>query len=64
MQRYTINRDFLENIRQAGGTGKYQEFAEAALRGFGVKVNPQDGIAFCYRWTAPGGKHRRKVVDH
>ena len=41
MQRYTINRDFLENIRQAGGTGKYQEFADAALRGFGMKVTPK-----------------------
>ncbi|CAE6860729.1 Tyrosine recombinase XerC [Paraburkholderia nemoris] len=64
MQRYTINRDFLETIRQAGGTGRYQEYADAALRGFGVKVTPQGGIAYYYRWIAPGGRHGRKVVGH
>lgn len=64
MQRYTINRDFLETIRQAGGTGKYQEYADAALRGFGVKVTPQGGIAYYYRWTQPNRKHARKTVGH
>lgn len=69
MHRYTINRDFLEIIRQAGGTGNYQEYADNALRGFGVKVTPQGGISYCYRWTAPAAangkkKHPRKTVGH
>ncbi len=64
MQRYTINRDFLENIRQAGGTGKYQEYADAALRGFGVKVTPKGGVTYYYRWSSPNGKHPRKTVGH
>ena len=46
MARHTINRDILETIRQAGGTGRYEEYADVALRGFGVKVTPQGGIAY------------------
>ncbi|MCO4880512.1 site-specific integrase [Paraburkholderia caribensis] len=64
MQRFTINRDFLEQQRQAGGTGKYREFADDHLRGFGVKITPQGGIAYYYRWTGTDGKHHRKVVGH
>jgi hypothetical protein len=44
MARHTINQKFVENLHRQSGTGKYQEFADDALRGFGVKVTPQGGI--------------------
>jgi hypothetical protein len=55
MQHHTIHSDFLEAIRQAGGTGKYQEFADNALRGFGVKVTPNGGISHVFPCTASAG---------
>ncbi|WP_288829995.1 hypothetical protein [uncultured Paraburkholderia sp.] len=61
MARYVINCDFLENIRQRGGTGKYQEYADAALRGFGVKVTPQGSIAYYFWLTQPNGRYGARL---
>ncbi|MFL9998291.1 tyrosine-type recombinase/integrase [Paraburkholderia sediminicola] len=58
-QRHRIDRAFLRAIVP---TGKYQEFVDDELRGFGVKVTPTGSIAFCYRWQRPDGTQGRKVI--
>jgi hypothetical protein len=52
MARHTINQKFVENLHRQSGTGKYQEFADDALRGFGVKVT-RGGITI-----TTGGGHQ------
>ncbi|SAK70840.1 hypothetical protein AWB79_03864 [Caballeronia hypogeia] len=57
----TIDRDFLRGIV---ATGKYQEYADNKLAGFGVKVTPTGAVAYTYRYTAPDGSRPRKIIGH
>lgn len=59
MPRHRIDRAFLRDIT---ATGDYQNFADAELRGFAVKVTPAGKIAYCIRWVKPDGSHGRKVI--
>jgi site-specific recombinase XerD len=61
MARHKIDRTFLRAIV---ATGKWQEFADAELRGFVLKVTPTGAISYTYRWTAPDGTRSRKVIGH
>jgi hypothetical protein len=45
--RYKIDRSFLRGIKP---TGDWQEFSDAELRGFTVKVTPTGTINYTYRW--------------
>ncbi|MBR8161321.1 site-specific integrase [Burkholderia vietnamiensis] len=60
-QRFKIDRDFLRAIRP---TGKYQEFVDADLGGFGIKVTPAGTVSFTIRWTKPDGAQGRRVIGH
>ncbi len=59
--RIKIDREFLRSL---SGTGKYQEFTDLELRGFGVKVSPAGTVAYTVRWLKPDGKQGRTVVGY
>ncbi|KWB17812.1 hypothetical protein WL32_25245 [Burkholderia cepacia] len=60
-QKFKIDRDFLRSIQP---TGKYQEFVDFEVRGFGVKVTPTGTVTYTVRWTKPDGKQGRKVIGY
>ncbi len=59
LTRHKITREFL---RALAPTGHYQEFADAELRGFGVKVTPTGTITYTYRWRKPDATQARRVI--
>jgi hypothetical protein len=61
MAKLSITPEFLRSIRK---TGKYQDYRDADLPGFALKVTPQGGIGYTYRWTKPDGTQGRKVIGH
>ncbi|QBQ96302.1 site-specific integrase [Paraburkholderia pallida] len=60
-QRFKIDRDFLRAIKP---TGKYQEYVDADLGGFVVKVTPAGSVSFTIRWTKPDGSQGRRVIGY
>lgn len=60
-QKFKIDREFLRSIV---ATDKYQEFGDAELRGFAVKVTPSGAVSYTVRWTKPDGKQARRVVGY
>jgi Arm DNA-binding domain len=61
MAKHAITREFIRSIK---ATGKYQDYRDADLAGFALKVTPKGGIAYTYRCTKPDGKQGRKVIGH
>jgi integrase len=57
--RYKIDRSFLRGIKP---TGDWQEFSDAELRGFTVKVTPTGTINYTYRWRKPDGTQGRRTI--
>lgn len=60
-QRFKIDRDFLRTITP---TGRYQEFVDADVRAFVVKVTPIGRISYTIRWTKPDGSRGRRVLGY
>ena len=60
-QRFKIDRDFLRSIIP---TGRYQEFVDADVRAFVVKVTPAGRISYTIRWTKPDGSRGRRVLGY
>lgn len=60
-QRFKIDRDFLRALRPSG---KYQEYVDADLGGFVVKVTPAGGVSYTIRWKKPDGKQGRRVIGY
>ncbi|MBW9108117.1 tyrosine-type recombinase/integrase [Paraburkholderia phenoliruptrix] len=51
-------------MRAIKPTGKYQEFVDAALPGFVVKVTPAGSSSYTIRWTKPDGRQGRRVIGY
>ncbi|MDR5772910.1 MULTISPECIES: tyrosine-type recombinase/integrase [unclassified Caballeronia] len=60
-QRFKIDRDFLRAICP---NGKYQEFVDADVRAFVVKVTPSGRVSYTIRWTKPDGSRGRRVLGY
>ncbi|SAK50746.1 phage integrase family site specific recombinase [Caballeronia pedi] len=60
-QRFKIDRDFL---RALCPNGKYQEFVDADVRAFVVKVTPAGRVSYTIRWTKPDGSRGRRVIGY
>ncbi|MGF6538924.1 tyrosine-type recombinase/integrase [Paraburkholderia youngii] len=57
--RVEITRDF---VRALVPTGKFQDYSDAALKGFGVRVTPAGSIQFTVRFRRPDGTFGRKRI--
>lgn len=60
-QRFKIDREFLRAVQL---TGRYQEFVDAEVRAFVVKVTPAGRISYTIRWTKPDGSRGRRVLGY
>ncbi|WP_368620534.1 tyrosine-type recombinase/integrase [Paraburkholderia sp. BR13444] len=57
--RVEITRDF---VRTLVPSGKFQDYSDATLKGFGVRVTPAGSIQFTVRFRRPDGTFGRKRV--
>ncbi|WP_167760003.1 tyrosine-type recombinase/integrase [Paraburkholderia pallida] len=57
--KVTISREFLRTL---AANGKFQEYADAALTGFKVRVTPAGTVQFTVRYYKPDGKAGRKAI--
>lgn len=60
-QRFKIDRDFLRAITP---NGRYQEFVDADVRAFVIKVTPAGRVSYTIRWTKPDGSRGRRVLGY
>ncbi|MGF6665301.1 integrase [Paraburkholderia atlantica] len=57
--KVTISRDFLRGLT---ATGKFQEYADADVTGFKVRVMPSGSVVFTVRYYKPDGSEGRKKI--
>ncbi|NUY01706.1 site-specific integrase [Paraburkholderia youngii] len=57
--RVEINRDFLRSLTP---TGKFQDYSDGTLKGFGVRVTPVGTVQFTVRFRRPDGTFGRKRI--
>lgn len=57
--RLVIDRDFMRGITPSGA---FQEYADATLIGFGVRVTPAGATQYTLRYRKPDGKFGRKKI--
>ncbi|CAM2172344.1 integrase [Paraburkholderia sacchari] len=57
--KVNISREFLRGLE---ATGKFQEYADAELTGFKVRVLPSGSITFTVRYYKPDGSEGRRAI--